>query len=814
MTDRPLTEEEAENLMNSAGIDRYDSLRRRSIESGQETTAPPVRNLLRDSVVKVAREIMEWLKKASRTPGRNHIAVPLLKQVKPEVAALIASQVILDSISIERPLTATAISIGAALEDEAWFSLIKRKSSQEFRTMERLTKSRTESHRRRVMRAAAAEADVEFDRWGTRRKLQVGIVMVSLFEESTSIIEVVKKESSYRGKPKTTKYIRPTEELESWLRRADAAHRTMFPLYLPTVQPPDPWVGQYEGGYPANVYMRWPLVKAPRNVRDRIIPELCPEFYDAINSIQSTAWRINPDVYEILDYYWTEGIALAGVPARDAEELPSKPHDIDTNEPARREWCRAASRVHARNATLAGRRTLTSRIHFVASQYRHQDLWFPHKADFRGRIYPVPAFLSPQGVDLAKGLLEFSEAAPVDTQEARDWLAIHGANCWGEDKKPLAERLKWVEDNSRMVRDIARDPLDIPIWTDADEPFQFLAWCLDWSNLLDAEDESRVHYSNLPVAMDGSNNGLQLYSLLLRDTEGGKATNVLPSDEPRDLYADVARLATRKLLVDSESFDENKNRMAKAWLGFVGSEIPRAATKRPVMVQPYGGTIFSCREYIEDWYEEELMARGLKDDRPFPTTFAHTKYLSELVWESIEEVVVGAREGMEWLRKVASIVSETGRPIEWTTPVGFLVSQFRESQKSKVVRTTIGKSVQLQTRLMVGTGKVNARGMKDSIAPNFIHSLDAAIMMRTVNRCTEAGITAFAMVHDSYATHAANAATLARELRAAVAEIFEEDILAAFKAQIERDYNVELPPLPAYGTLNPRDVLDSTYFFA
>ena len=54
--------------------------------------------------------------------------------------------------------------------------------------------------------------------------------------------------------------------------------------------------------------------------------------------------------------------------------------------------------------------------------------------------------------------------------------------------------------------------------------------------------------SHLPIAMDGSCNGLQLFSLMLRDPVGGTAVNLLPADTPQDIY----RLGADKIIAKLE----------------------------------------------------------------------------------------------------------------------------------------------------------------------------------------------------------------------------------------------------------------------
>jgi DNA-directed RNA polymerase len=77
------------------------------------------------------------------------------------------------------------------------------------------------------------------------------------------------------------------------------------------------------------------------------------------------------------------------------------------------------------------------------------------------------------------------------------------------------------------------------------------------------------------------------------------------------------------------------------------------------------------------------------------------------------------------------------------------------------------------------------------------------------------GITEFAVVHDSFATVAADAQALSESIREAAATIFSQDLLADFKSEVEAylPSDVVLPELPPYGDLDPACVRESRYFF-
>ena len=51
----------------------------------------------------------------------------------------------------------------------------------------------------------------------------------------------------------------------------------------------------------------------------------------------------------------------------------------------------------------------------------------------------MPAYLNPQGTDLAKGLLLFKNGQQIVDEDDLERLLAHGANCWGV--KGIEERL-------------------------------------------------------------------------------------------------------------------------------------------------------------------------------------------------------------------------------------------------------------------------------------------------------------------------------------------------------------------------------------
>ena len=89
------------------------------------------------------------------------------------------------------------------------------------------------------------------------------------------------------------------------------------------------------------------------------------------------------------------------------------------------------------------------------------------------------------------------------------------------------------------------------------------------------------------------------------------------------------------------------------------------------------------------------------------------------------------------------------------------------------------------------------------------------MLMLTVNRLYESGISSFSFIHDSYGTHACDTDELNRVLRETFIEIYKtHDVLRDFKEEQQRKIDEPLEDLPEYGKLDLEEVIHSKYFFS
>jgi len=794
--------------MVSEGITKYRSKTNQAKSKQRETASSAGATLLRNSVHDVSVEMAQWIKQAKTKPGVNHSSVKLLDLFQPELSSFIVCRCLLDCISSRRPLTATAIAIGAALEDEARFTKMHKEKPETWRAI-RLECDRKIGYslRRLVANHRVKQAGFVWKWWTPTEKLHLGMACIEVFRKATGLIDI---EAMYERGNKKCSYIVASSITADWIEKYDKFNEQLNPTLMPMVEPPKVWKdgNPYGGGYGDGVFSERPCIVKTRNRAFKRLIEnhSMPVVYEAINRMQGTKWIINKKLLDIVCHFWDNGYTANNVlPNSNLMEIPTKPLDIADNSDARKAWKRQAAKVYEFNAKNKSKRLQVARTVTLAKKLQDAEaIYFPYQIDFRGRVYALPYFLTPQGTDLARGLLIFKEGKKLD-ETAWAYLKLHGANCYGLDKAPLEERIGWVDENKKAILSTAKDPLgNVDFWSAADEPWQFLAWVFEFG---EAVEKGGKFVSRLPISLDASNNGLQILSLLMRDTDGAEATNCLPSTHPRDIYADVAHRVIEKL-------KEKDDSLARAWLQF---GITRKTTKRPVMILPYGGTYTACRIYLEEWLDEELLKRSFPAD---VTSFRACVYLTPIVWASIKEVVGKAQECMGWFQQVARACCKAKIDIRWVTPSGFPVVQDYPKSLTKMVKSTLAGKVRYH-KLAVDQRKMSMRRQVNGISPNYVHSLDSACLHQTVFDLPE--IKNFAMIHDSFGVVAADAKSMAETLRKVYAKIFRENLLNKFREEINKyiegankmkRHSCILPPLPKLGDLDVSKLELSNYFFS
>ena len=802
-----------EDDMVEFGIEKFRKQVREAKSSSSESTSLHGILLMKQSVDKFSRKIDSFIGEALQGgAGRKALAAPFLAMLPSEVSAFICLRTVMDGISKSQKLTNLAFKIGQALEDQVKFNLYRDGDRQYFDYLKKQVGKRSASrHYRRYGLLKHCKHKIEVDQtdtWTVTERIQVGLKCVDILVRSTGLVKVV---TMTKGRKKKELTVLPTDTTLEWIEKINSKGEILSPAYSPMVCTPKEWTSPYSGGYLTH---RVSFIKTSnKNIASEITYHDMSQEYSSVNALQNTKWCVNRKVLKTMQEAWKLGMSIGSMPDRSEATVPPCPaprgmKKKDMSEEMYKkfiDWKTVASECYAENVRRKSKILQFMRTISMAEKFsKYEGLYFPYQVDFRGRKYTVSSFLTPQGTEYAKALLTFSNSLPIENQEQADWLAIHGANCAGVDKLTLDERISWVEEHEEQIIGVAKNELDCEFWKRTGDPWLFLAFCHEWAGF---KKEGFGYKSSLPIALDGSNNGLQHYSAMLRCKIGGKATNLMNREEPQDIYQDVADCVLREVRKDMENGDE----MAEKWLN--SGLINRKMTKRPVMVVPYGGTRFSCRSYVEE-YIRDCIYEGQEWpwDKNLPL-YIPVNWITTKVWNSITEVVVSAREAMDWIRKVSSIVSKQNYPLIWYIPSGMIIhQQYKDISKKKIFTHIDGVLIKPTVQVEDDTGIDNRRAVNGS-APNFVHSLDACALTFTVNMCVEEGITSYQMIHDSYGTHATNTPKLAQLLREAFVKLYQDfDALEEFKKSALEVVD-KVPNPPKKGELDITEVLDSKYFF-
>ncbi len=570
---------------------------------------------------------------------------------------------------------------------------------------------------------------------------------------------------------RTNRYITPTPGFLEIRDEVMATAELFSPLAWPMLIEPNDWANGRQGGYILNEVMKgYDMVR--RSDPCRIQGETPITF---LNHIQKVAYTLNPFIVDVAETLQERGIAIGKFVPVVELPLPNKPLDIAENFDSRKDYRRKAADVMNINAQQFKRSCRTRMTMNAVKVFKGREKFFiPWSFDYRGRAYPIPAFLTPQDTDFGKSLLLFVEQSLM-TYEAEDWLRFQVATTAGKDKETMEDRLNWTLHNHALITRIATDPIgNLSDWEKIDEPWQFLAACHEYYHTCILCDRN---YTNLPVAVDATCSGLQILAGLARDASTAKLVNVLPSEKPQDAYKVIAEAAIPNTPESIRPFMDRKT------------------TKRTVMTVPYNAKPFSNRGYIR----EALKEKGVEVEKEDLTATVNA------VRGAMNVIVPGPMAVMKWIEKeVGNAIDRGEQEIQWCTPSGFIVTQ----RLMKPIVEEIKLQILGRCQIKVATGdrdKVDKAHHKNATAPNLIHSLDASLLHLSAIRFNAP----LALIHDSVLCRATDMGILSAIVRETYMHLFaEQDYLTNWAKQI----GAESEP-PIIGTLNPESVIESTYFF-
>lgn len=621
---------------------------------------------------------------------------------------------------------------------------------------------------------------IRFKLWEPRHKAGLGLWLFEQVRMHSGLFELFYKKAKIGH---SVKHVRPSKKFDDWLHRFDKWRELMKPMYLATPEVPCKWEGSNVGGYDHDGELNLTFVKYRKDVADM------HKLFNPVNKIQSVKWQINKQVLEVATKSWTESLCLGNMPHNEEVQIEDYYEGDDATELS--DWKSRKRRAIESNLKLRGRRFRTSKTIYIGNYYNKNlsdGFYFPHNVDYRGRVYPLPSFVNPQGDDLGRSLLLFGDGQQIVDEEDLEWILVSGANAFGV-KGSFEERVAWVKSRAECIVASAEDPIGEQWWTEAGDPWSMLAFCFEYKKW---KDEGFGYMSYYPVHQDASNNGIQLMSLLLRDEGVGRQVNLVPDLPCGDIYETVIEKVMEIL-----KRDKSKCAISAAWFKF---GISRSFAKPIIMARPYGARSYNSIDVLTPVYEDQVE----RSYRPFEKgeNLTAIGFLARLINKEVDKLLPNHMNLMKWLRSLYR-----DGALQWTTPYGCSVTSVVNRYKKVMFHTAVNGL--LDKCYVKKEEGVDKKRIRRSFIANYIHSIDAAVVHKVADEM-EFDI---GFVHDSFCSHAPNVKAMKRLLLKTYKEYFSRDLLEELSKEIAITQDTEPSERPQLGTLDVSKLSRCSYVF-
>jgi DNA-directed RNA polymerase len=783
-----------------------------------------------------------------RTDSMEFKLQRVLRGLDVEVIALACLMPALNSVALEHTHRDAALAIGGSLWTEAY---MRKLLVTDKKAAGSITKAAGERFASVKLRQAKVIKDAEkrlgftMEEWTRPMRLHAGQWGINILLQALPHVFELREIPNDAEKAWSV-----TDEAATMMDDVVNDAVLKSPVYQPRTVKPNDWTGFYskiaEDRRFASVAV--PLVRTLHKetvaaIKHAIRTGQMDGVMRAVNNLQSVPYKINGWLLGILQECDHLGIEVKGVPPQKPKKVtPRSPDDV---------WAAMTKAEQGRRAAQIkiekkrNRIDKAARFKFnidlsVARRMQIVDQFFtPMNLDWRGRVYYLTQF-NFQREDYVRGMFLFANGKPVGERGIYH-LKLQVANTWsGEqklDKQPMPVRVKWCDDNIDLLRDFVARPLHNTDWTKADKPFAFLAAARELVNAWD----NPSYVCHLPVAFDGSCNGLQHLCAMTR-AEEGKFVNLTDNASPEDIYQMVADAALKSIEADKYSDvlyyaqgPADAPRKANATLGDLAQLALSYGVNRKLVKRNVLSFAYSSKENgMKDQHVEDTIdAEALKGNYPFGTTFAEQQlaasYLAKRTMAAIKGVVTKPAEAMAFMQKLAQVLAHEGKALTWKTPMGLpWINRYHASNVRVIRLSCYSKGVRIPVDTMLSDGfdtAIAKREVSNGVAPNFVHALDGCHLQASVNAAVDRGIVDFATVHDSYGCLPADADLFNEVIREEFLRIYvDRDVLQellddaisqlseAGRAKLDKE--LEKAPKPVPGDLPLEQIISAVYAFA
>ena len=687
-----------------------------------------------------------------------------------------------------------AYRIGKELKYIAGFRWAKENHKDDYNYLKRYVKS----WKAEKMQKWAKRMD-SIPEWSKKDTVVLGTNMLQVARQ-LGIVDISYKVKKINNQVRKVNTVTMDPMVMSELIRLHDQFQFLKMVYRPMLVPPIPHTEDSAGGV-LTMERRKPTVGGRSKAS--------PEHLASLNTLQTTEWSINERVLEVMEVLFNRNEAECNLPAHDFVEFTfTKPYPEEGTGEEKRAWkLDKEEKYGSWYKEVQKRAQMLMRLSIAKMVSRHGFFYHAYTCDFRGRAYTLTEMLSPQSGDFDRGLLQFASPVRV-TREGMYWLMVHVANCCDgmaydgdkvSDKDSFDDRVRWVKRQEKHLRNISEDPYANSEWMDNDTrkknpSFQRLAAILDYVHALD------TGYSSCPVQLDGSCNGSQHWSAIMRDEDIAKLVNVCPTDKPGDLYQYVADIGTELCRVGDTQWSQI---FYEHW----EARIPRKVFKRSTMCDAYGITDHGIRRYSREeghlnWVEDGTQKQQAVNE------------LSAIIRQALDGALESSNDGKRYLQTLTEMASNYDKYVEWVTPSGFKAVNRYTVEEVDISKASFYRNNRLEVSVALDTDEINTAFAVQAIPPNFIHSIDAAHMMLVIGEMSLQGIKNYSFIHDSFGTSCNDVPVMRDIIVRKFYEIHLENQLEIFAKHVEGTlgFNPQVP-LPKLGSLDYSSVLQSDYLF-
>jgi hypothetical protein len=600
----------------------------------------------------------------------------------------------------------------------------------------------------------AINPKLAFEKWkiksmlnSKRNLLKLGDFLVNLFtQEPTAIFEMDINDDYEFSNSETV--LRVSEDYIDSIKENLIVH----PNSLPMICPPLIWGDNKYGGFLENEKECNDIVVGSKQHEHKL--EKRDATYKAVNNSNTTKFCVNTD---LLDYVNNEGSYLI------EEKLKDEKNKLQT--------------------------IITLKI---AKIYSDVVFYLNTNCDWRGRIYTNSFFLSYQGGDLSRSLVQFAEGEILN-ELGLEYLYLCGATYYGLNKYSINYRINWVKKNISLIVSLDKEFIN-----KASENIQFASFCLAVKKY--HEDNNTL--IKIPIILDATCSGLQHLAVMLKDERVGALVNLVEKgrdDVTSDIYQSLVAPINKNI---NEYGKDKKNNLPL----LEDVELTRDILKVSIMTQIYNVKISGIYSQLKSKFEKVIVKdsenegkgkdiskhKGITKYKDITKYKGITKYkvpckngtykileyiyvykMAELIKNIVLDVYPSLRNIYNYFMDMTKLMTSLNLPIVWFTPVGTEITQsYMLSKTEKVSLTHFGK-----TRTAVfreWTGIKNKIKQVLAIIPNIIHSLDASHLVAVINTAKDNNISSIVSVHDCFGTHPNKMAQLSNIVRSEFVKLYSQ----------------------------------------